>query len=151
MTTEPKMLYDSDGDPILSSYRLSLWSAWIRVRDERTCQLCLNNVEEKSTYLQAHHIRPKNSHGELAYSMGNGLALCIKCHLRVTHSDERNVIRFRSMFFSYMNRRYVREFNLRYQHKIGNVYLPTEEDMKKYKISKGWSKLILAPVVGYEQ
>jgi len=146
----PGIEYDADGDPIFSDYRLSIWSAWVRVRDNRTCQLCLNNVDEKTTYLQAHHIFPKHEHPELVYSLALGISLCVKCHLRVTHSDDRNVSRFRFLFFSHMNKRYVKEFNMRYQHKVGDIYLPTQNDLDKYNVSKGWCKLTLNAVAGYE-
>lgn len=153
MCITPGVEFAIDGDPIFSDYRLSIWSAWTRVRDERICQLCLNDVEEKSTYLQAHHIFPKHEYPLLAYAFANAISLCVKCHLRVTHSDDRNVTRFRMLFYARMNNRYVREFNLRYQHKVGEadeVFLPTQETLDMYGISKGWSRLILAPTYGYE-
>lgn len=150
MNNLPGITFDEIGNPSFSDYRLSLWSAWVRVRDDRICQLCLNNVEEKSTYLQAHHIFPKDQYPELAYTLGNSISLCVKCHLRVTHSDERNVRRFRFLFYSYMNRMCTKQFNLRYQHKVGDVYLPTNEDLDKYGITKGWQKIIMEPTVGYE-
>lgn len=91
-----------------------------------------------------------NQYPEFAYILSAGISMCNKCHLRVTHSDEINVRRFRFLFYAYLNREYIKEYNMRYQHKVGDVYLPTEEDMEKYGISKGWTKKILDPVRGYE-
>lgn len=61
MCTSHTIEYDIDGDPIFSDYRLRLWSAWTRARDERTCQLCLNTLTDNTQYLQAHHIFPKKN------------------------------------------------------------------------------------------
>lgn len=142
--------FDELGNPTFDDYRLKLWSALVRVRDERICQLCLNYFDGKTELLQAHHIFPKIDHPELAYSLAQSCALCIKCHLRITHSDERNVRRFRVMFYAHANTRYVKEFNMRYQHKVGDIHLPTKEDLEKYKISKGWSELMLDAARGYK-
>lgn len=138
--------YDETGDPIFSEYKLGVWSAWTRVRDDRICQLCLNNVEDKSTYLQAHHIFPKHQYPELAYVFSNAISLCVRCHLRVTHSDERNVRRFRFMFYSHLNNGTNRGYNSRFQYKVGKLYLPDSDTLFAMDISNGWKALFFESI-----
>lgn len=136
----------------MSEYTLKKWSAYTRVRDNRTCQLCLNCVESKTSLLQAHHVFQKetNYYPKLYGCLGSSISLCNKCHLRITHSDERNVRRFRFLFYSYLNRRDIKEFNMKYQYRISNIYLISERELEEYGISKGWIKLIMDPLMGYK-
>ena len=36
--------------------------------------------------LQAHHIYPKSKYPEFAYSLWNGISLCMNCHMHIVHS-----------------------------------------------------------------
>ena len=99
-----------------NTYRLRKWSNYIRIRDGKICQCCLNKYETRD--LQAHHIKPKKDYPEFAYDLDNGITLCRDCHLGVIHSDDRNVRRFNMFFYPYMRRLAVKDFNDNYQSRI---------------------------------
>lgn len=58
--------------------KLRKWARQIYVRDNFQCQICSNNRS-----LNAHHIKPKASNPDLAFSIENGITLCSTCHKRV--------------------------------------------------------------------
>lgn len=54
------------------------WAWAVRHRDNHTCAYC-GSVER----IEAHHIKPRRTHPELALVVDNGISLCHECHLRV--------------------------------------------------------------------
>jgi len=128
-----------------SEYRLAKASRIVRIRDNKTCQLCLNKFPSKQ--LQSHHVFPKADYPELlkdvAYLLGLQITLCGKCHIRVVHSDERNVTRFRLLFYSHLNQSRIKQFNSLHQSKVCDVSSDKLAPMEAYGISPGWLKLLL--------
>lgn len=51
--------------------------------------------------LEAHHIRPKAIFPEKAYDLGNGIALCWRCHRHVVHATWGNWATFRECWDLY--------------------------------------------------
>lgn len=48
------------------------------------CVMCRTDYP---TYrLQAHHVRPKSLYPNLAYSLANGVSLCLGCHMQIVHA-----------------------------------------------------------------
>lgn len=64
----------------LSGWDLTKWSNAVKNRDDNKCVEC-------SSYenLEAHHIREKAVHPELALKLWNGITLCQSCHGRIHH------------------------------------------------------------------
>jgi len=65
-------------------YRLARhrkWRAAVLRRDKYLCQRCLRYGKHTSAS-HAHHIKPRETHPELAYVVSNGIALCAACHNR---------------------------------------------------------------------
>ena len=54
---------------------LSLWSSFIRLRDNHRCVMCGSTRE-----LHAHHIWRKTTYPKGRLEPGNGITLCEKCH-----------------------------------------------------------------------
>jgi 5-methylcytosine-specific restriction endonuclease McrA len=61
------------------------WKKAVHVRDGRCCQLCGTH---KKRFLQAHHIRKKSLHPDLAFEVGNGISLCKRCHMKIVDRHE---------------------------------------------------------------
>ncbi|MBC3456911.1 HNH endonuclease [Pseudomonas mosselii] len=58
-----------------NKYCLTLWSDFIRTRDEMRCVIC-----ESAHHLSAHHIIRKSFWKHLKFQTGNGITLCHTCH-----------------------------------------------------------------------
>jgi len=58
--------------------RYVVWRKAVFERDDYTCQEC--NL--KGCYLEAHHIKAKATHPELAFDVDNGITLCKDCHIK---------------------------------------------------------------------
>lgn len=54
---------------------LTLWSRYIRQRDDQRCVLCYSTSE-----IQAHHIFRRTLYPDGKYQLGNGITLCANCH-----------------------------------------------------------------------
>lgn len=80
----------------LNTYWLTRWRRLLILRECRLvdfgeashrvsfCPLC---DQATPTYrLEAHHIRPKATHPQLAYDLSNGICLCVLCHRHITHA-----------------------------------------------------------------
>jgi len=61
------------------------WRAEVFERDEHECQLCFSKWP-----LQAHHIKMRRFHPDLALDVGNGITLCRDCHLQKVFRHERD-------------------------------------------------------------
>ena len=81
------------GGPELSPRILTRWRRLLLLREVRLtedggrvsfCPLC--DLTMPTWRLQAHHIRPKARFPELAYMLSNGLMLCVRCHISITHA-----------------------------------------------------------------
>ena len=78
------------------------------------------NVTPGAGRTQSHHIWPKALYPEDAYSLWNGICLCVRCHKGVVHAElihdrgnwEKFVPMFADMMFDKM------EWNDREQHRI---------------------------------
>lgn len=80
----------------------SRWRAACLARDTYTCQLCKvtqKQLNEKfpnggmSSYLQVHHIKPREEFPEFEFDISNGIVYCPPCHSKVeTYEHRRNVI-----------------------------------------------------------
>jgi hypothetical protein len=55
------------------------WMNAVKRRDKQTCQHC---GKGKEAYLIAHHIKPYREFIEYRYDVGNGLTLCMSCHMK---------------------------------------------------------------------
>src|SRR4051812_12128 len=66
---------------------LSLWSRQVRDRDGNKCSVC-----QSSSYIQAHHLIPKERFPLVQYELSNGLSLCARCHKFGAWSFHRNPI-----------------------------------------------------------
>lgn len=60
----------------LTSPYYANWRSKVFERDNHTCQGC----GERGGYLEAHHIKSWSRFPKLRFKVGNGLALCKKCH-----------------------------------------------------------------------
>jgi len=95
----------------LDKYRLTKWSRLIRIRDGGECWMC--QARPGIFKLQAHHIYPKHikRYCRRAYSLGNGISLCARCHNRIVHAKKDNWKRYTGMFNSYIRRKDIYKFN----------------------------------------
>lgn len=59
------------------------WAKKVISRDGATCQRC----GARGVELQAHHVKPYETHPELRVDVANGLTLCAPCHWHI-HSEE---------------------------------------------------------------
>ncbi len=134
--SDPAVYLDEKGSPVFSDYYLSKWSAYVRVRDGRTCQICHNECEAK--YLHSHHIFMKHEYPELAYQLWNGISACYRCHNRVIHSDACAESAFRALFWPHMYKLIVRDFNVKYQPKITEGIHVDLQLLRQLRISPYW-------------
>lgn len=130
------------GMPEISSYKLTKWRRYLLLRDviviaeiqthdgkpkllrSSWCPMC--NTAHQSWRMQAHHIRPKSEYPELALELSNGIMLCLRCHMALTHTgnsfkDMKEIGHwkfFRPAFDRYVNLATQRRYNEENQHKI---------------------------------
>ncbi len=69
---------------------------------------------------EAHHVKPKGNpkYAHLAYDLNNGITLCWRCHRDVVHSTWHTFKIYLHAFVSYMRRKVVKAFNMKYQCKM---------------------------------
>ncbi len=63
---------------IRSSTELQLWREAVFARDDWTCRHC----KKREVSLHAHHIKSFAKYPKLRTSIGNGITLCHRCHLK---------------------------------------------------------------------
>lgn len=68
--------YKSDSPDFTSTKEGIEWRESVFERDDYTCQDC----GERGVKLNAHHIKRRATHPELATDVDNGVTLCIECH-----------------------------------------------------------------------
>lgn len=54
------------------------WRVMVFERDGYACQDC--GAFGSDTYLNAHHIKPRDEHPEMETDVDNGITLCVDCH-----------------------------------------------------------------------
>lgn len=102
-----------------SKYYLRKWSLMVRARDGKVCQLCMDKFATRD--LEAHHVKLKSLNPSLAYHLDNGVSLCVACH-DIVHSCRHNETRMRALFYPYLRRKAVKDFNNKYQYKLDRAY-----------------------------
>lgn len=65
------------------SHLLKLWADAVKDRDDHKCQIC-----GATTYLHAHHIKPRATNPLMTYDIDNGLTVCRSCHISKVHTKE---------------------------------------------------------------
>ena len=122
----------------ISEYRLTKWRRLLLLRDCATtgecngkpvrspwCAMC--NTSHYGWRLQAHHIRPKSEYPELALELSNGIMLCLRCHMAITHGGnsfkdmQGGIAQWKFMrpaFDRYVGLKKARKFNEQNQHRI---------------------------------
>ena len=68
-------------------YEYAKWRKSVLKKDNYTCQEC----GKRGGRLEAHHIKEWANHTELRYDIGNGMALCEDCHIKI-HNHYRKPI-----------------------------------------------------------
>ena len=61
------------------------WRIKIFKRDNYTCIMC----QTRGGKLNSHHIKKYSKYKELRYELNNGITLCVKCHNKTKHKEER--------------------------------------------------------------
>jgi len=70
------------------SARQHKWATDVISRDGATCQKCgVTDVE-----LHAHHVKSFKDHPEQRWDVGNGIALCFRCHWAVHSATDANAV-----------------------------------------------------------
>jgi len=100
-----------------TAYYLAKWSRYVRIRDRHICLMCQEPATSRRL-MHAHHLDRKVDFPEKAVDLSNGVCLCADCHLRIVHSTEKHHKAFRHMYVRWNKRKAVREFNLKYQHRL---------------------------------
>jgi hypothetical protein len=60
-----------------NSWRTIAWRQEVFERDQYTCQHC----GQRGGELNAHHIKGWTKYPHLRFDLGNGLTLCVNCHI----------------------------------------------------------------------
>lgn len=80
-----------------NSSKYKKWRLSVFRRDGFTCKKC---GEDRSGFLQAHHIYPQRDFHELVYNINNGITLCIECHKKVSLDEYKYVNYFKSLIMA---------------------------------------------------
>lgn len=67
------------------SSRYKEWRRKVYEKDGYTCQMCSVKKIGENVTLNAHHVVGWMESIELRYEVGNGLTLCVPCHIRMHH------------------------------------------------------------------
>ena len=104
--------------PTFSSYYLRRWSTAVRLRDDYTCAVCGERFKHGRNAVQAHHVKAKSVHPDMAYDLDNGISVCAVDHQPLVHTTRTSWKNWVPMFRRFNRLKYRREWNERMQHKI---------------------------------
>jgi hypothetical protein len=63
------------------------WRTAVFKRDGYKCQMRVAGVCDRSTKIQAHHIKPFSTYPEFRFIISNGVTMCRKCHARAKGAE----------------------------------------------------------------
>ena len=69
-------------DPHYDSARHKAWREKVLRKSGYLCEECKRYGRMVSAS-HAHHIKPRSTYPELAFDVGNGMALCTRCHNKI--------------------------------------------------------------------